>query len=286
MPDGSLVSHISDTARWVAVYRARESQRADALFRDPYADRLAGERGRAIAAGLPRQARSGWPIVMRTRLIDDLVAACVEEGCDRVLNLAAGLDTRPYRMTLPQDLVWVEADLGPLIDEKERLLEGERAQCELRRERVDLADVGARSAFLDRATQGAKRTLVITEGLLTYFDDEVVRGLGESLAERPSIRWWVFEIISPAVIRGLQKGLGAHMRNSPLKFAPPNGIAFFERLGWSARDIRSVLREGVRLRRIPLLMRVLAMLPEANPRDPGDKRWSAVARLERASGQP
>ena len=87
-----LVSNVSDTARWVAVYRAWESARRDALFFDPFADRLAGERGRAIAARAPRQVRTGWPMVVRTRLMDDPVLASVRDGCDRVLDLAAGFD--------------------------------------------------------------------------------------------------------------------------------------------------------------------------------------------------
>jgi O-methyltransferase involved in polyketide biosynthesis len=89
-----LVSNVSDTARWVAVYRAWESARPDALFSDPFADWLAGERGRAIAASAPRQVRTGWPMVVRTKLMDDLVLASVRDGCDRALNLVAGLDTR------------------------------------------------------------------------------------------------------------------------------------------------------------------------------------------------
>lgn len=104
MPAEPLVRNVSDTARWVAVYRAQESARADALFRDPYADRLAGERGRAIAAKVPGPGRSGWPMVVRTRLMDDLVMTSLAEGCDRVINLAAGFDTRPYRMSLPASL--------------------------------------------------------------------------------------------------------------------------------------------------------------------------------------
>jgi O-methyltransferase involved in polyketide biosynthesis len=44
-----LVRDVSDTARWVAYFRARETQRADALFRDPFAERLAGEQGFRIA---------------------------------------------------------------------------------------------------------------------------------------------------------------------------------------------------------------------------------------------
>ena len=91
----SPVSNVSDTARWVAVYRAWESARPDALFKDPYAEILAGERGQAIAAMMPAQARSGWPMVARTKLIDELVQLAVAQRCDCVINLAAGFDTRP-----------------------------------------------------------------------------------------------------------------------------------------------------------------------------------------------
>jgi O-methyltransferase involved in polyketide biosynthesis len=54
-----IVSNVSDTARWVAVYRAWESARPDRLFSDPLAARLAGEQGEAIAAMAPRHMRSG-----------------------------------------------------------------------------------------------------------------------------------------------------------------------------------------------------------------------------------
>src|SRR6185312_5485152 len=102
------IDNISDTARWVAVYRAWETARPDALFRDPFAERLAGERGRAIAAVTPRAAVTGWSAVTRTKLIDDLVLDSIAHGCDRVLNLAAGFDTRPYRLALPRALTWIE----------------------------------------------------------------------------------------------------------------------------------------------------------------------------------
>jgi len=62
-----IVSNVSDTARWVAVYRAWESARPDRLFSDPLAARLAGEQGEAIAAMAPRHMRSGWPMIIRTR---------------------------------------------------------------------------------------------------------------------------------------------------------------------------------------------------------------------------
>ncbi|PRC60941.1 hypothetical protein C6A85_14430, partial [Mycobacterium sp. ITM-2017-0098] len=39
----------------------------------------------------------------RTKTIDDIITKAISDGCDRVLNLAAGLDTRPYRLNLPAE---------------------------------------------------------------------------------------------------------------------------------------------------------------------------------------
>jgi methyltransferase (TIGR00027 family) len=277
-----LISSVSDTARWVAVYRAQESARLDALFKDPFADRLAGERGRAIAAVAPKQMRNGWPIVTRTKLMDDLILASVAEGCDCVLNLAAGLDTRPYRLALPASLHWIEADLPGIVDEKERLLADAKPMCRLSREKVDLADVMARSAFLARVLQNATKALVITEGLLAYLEEEVVRSLGHDLAAQPRIRWWLLDVASPIILQMMQKSMGQHLTNAPFKFAPVNGVAFFEALGWQAREVRSVFREAGRYRRLGFFLRLLARLPGPDPRKPGKARWSAVVRFERA----
>jgi methyltransferase (TIGR00027 family) len=126
-----LILNVSDTARWVAEYRAVESARSDALFRDPHAARLAGERGRAIAR---TASVYGWPVVVRTKNIDDLVLESIDQGCDLVLCLAAGFDTRPYRLALPAKLRWVEADLPAITDEKEALLANEKPNCVLTRE--------------------------------------------------------------------------------------------------------------------------------------------------------
>ncbi|BCP37308.1 hypothetical protein MINTMi198_26780 [Mycobacterium intracellulare M.i.198] len=95
------ITHVSDTARWTALHRATESARPDALFSDPLAGLLAGDHGRAIVDNVPRTTRNGWWLVARTKIIDDAIADAIADGCDRVLNLAAGLDTRPYRLDLP-----------------------------------------------------------------------------------------------------------------------------------------------------------------------------------------
>jgi O-methyltransferase involved in polyketide biosynthesis len=72
---------VSDTARWVAVYRALESERPDALFHDPFAARLAGDLGHRMAAEMPAQLRrNAWPMVVRTRVIGDLIDTSIAEG--------------------------------------------------------------------------------------------------------------------------------------------------------------------------------------------------------------
>jgi methyltransferase (TIGR00027 family) len=280
----SPVSNVSDTARWVAVYRAQESARPDALFRDPYAERLSGERGRAIAALMPRQARSGWPLVMRTKLIDELLEAALAAGCDCVLNLAAGLDTRPYRLALPAQLSWLELDLPALIEEKEQLLSDAQPRCRLRRIKVDLADATARAAALTEAIGAARQVFVITEGLLLYLDDAQVSALAAALLAQRAVRWWVIDVLSPDLLQLLRKSMGRHLENAPMKFGPPNGVAFFEALEWRASVVQSIFRAALRYRRLPFFLRLFALLPDPDPRKLGRARWSAVVQLERASG--
>jgi len=274
-----LVRNVSDTARWVATYRARESQRKDALFRDPLAARLAGERGRAIAK--VASWHSEWVLITRTKLLDDYVNVAIAEGCDCILNLAAGFDTRPYRLALPSDFRWVEADLPELIAEKEALLAGETPRCRLERVGVDLADGAARSTFLERYTAGYEKVTVITEGLVVYLEEAVVKELARDLLVHRAIHDWFLDFNSPRIRDDLLKRMGKTLANAPFKFGPKDGIAFFEKLGWKVRESRSLFHEAARLKRLPLWMRPFALLPQPNLRDLKNERWSGAVRLER-----
>ena len=71
--EGLPLKAISDTAFWAAAYRATENE----LFRDPYAQRLAGRRGDLIAAALPEATKHAWVIVVRTHLIDRYIVDLV-----------------------------------------------------------------------------------------------------------------------------------------------------------------------------------------------------------------
>jgi methyltransferase (TIGR00027 family) len=273
-----LISHVSDTARWVATYRAVESARPDALFDDPLADRLAGERGRAIVAAAPRAIQNGWWLVARTKVIDDVIIDAIADGCDKVLNLAAGLDTRPYRLDLPPDFAWVEADLPDLLAEKEQALADQTPRCRLTRHAVDLADPAAREKFLDEELAGVTKALVLTEGLLMYLEESDVRALSAAFT-RPEIAWWMLDLASPGLKKRMHKQIRGLMQSAPFKFAPANGLAFFEDLGWQAVEVESVFTVAHRVDRLPRWMRFLAWLPQPDPRKPGGKTWSGVVRL-------
>jgi hypothetical protein len=78
---------------------------------------------------------------------------------------------------------------------------------------------------------------------------------------------------------------GRHPARALVKFAPENGVAFFESQGWRARDVKPLMRAAARFRRAPLWMRVLATIfPDPDPRRLGKARWSAVVRFERERG--
>ncbi|MBO0879119.1 MAG: class I SAM-dependent methyltransferase [Mycobacterium sp.] len=261
--------------RWIAAYRATESARSDALFDDPLADRLAGEHGHAIVAAAPPVS---WALVARTKLIDDIVIKAIDEGCDRVLNLAAGLDTRPYRLDLPSDFAWVEADLPTLLAEKEQSLLDRTPRCDLTRWAVDLADPVARDEFLEGALAGAKQALVLTEGLLMYLEPCDIAALSQAF-RRPPIAWWLLEFWGAGLKKWMTKKTDAIMTNAPFKFGPENGVAYFEDLGWSPVETEPILHAAHRFRRLPFPYRFAAYLPQPDPRNPGNKRWSAVTRL-------
>jgi methyltransferase (TIGR00027 family) len=277
-----LIRNISDTARWAAVYRARETERADALFRDPFARRLAGDRGEQIATAMTFTDRHTWSWITRTVLFDQFIREQIAGGVDTVVNLAAGLDARPYRMALPPALRWVEVDLPDLLNYKEEILANEKPVCQLERVRLDLADVGARRELFDRVGRAATNVLIVTEGLLIYLTEGEVAALAEDLAAAPSFRRWVFDLASPGLLRVMQKKLGTQLdrAGAPFKFAPAQGPMFFARHGWQPADVRSMLKTARRLKRLPLLMRLIALLPESKNRPPS-RPWSGVCLMER-----
>ncbi len=245
------IEHVSDTARWVAVYRAMESERPDALFHDPFARRLAGDGAEEMVRAIPRAMDAAWAMIVRTAVMDEVILRLVrDEGVDVVLNLAAGLDTRPYRLDLPGDLMWVEADFAPVLAYKTERLEGEVPRCRLAREPVDLTDAQARRTMLHRAVNAGSRALVVTEGLLVYLTREQAGALATDLHGQSALQWWLTDLASPRLLKMMQRTHGKAMDDDvQFKFAPPEGPDFFAPFGWSLAEFHSAMEEARRLKR-------------------------------------
>jgi methyltransferase (TIGR00027 family) len=281
-----LIRNISDTARWAAVYRARECDRPDALFRDPFARRLAGERGEQIAQKIKFGTIHTWSWATRTYLFDRFISEQIQQGIDMVINLAAGLDARPFRMTLPSSLRWIEVDLPELLTYKEETLGNEKSACALERVRLDLADVKARRDLFEQLGSKANKALIISEGLLMYLSAEEVGSLAEDLATPRSFQRWILDLASPGLLRKLQQNMGGPLNQAgaPLKFAPAEGPEFFTPFGWTPIEVRSLLKTAARLKRLPLWMRLLALLPESTGAQ-GSRPWSGICLLGKSAKQ-
>jgi methyltransferase (TIGR00027 family) len=273
----AAVRNISDTARWAAVFRARETERADALFRDPYAERLAGKMGVDIANTLPEGNSHAWAWVARTYLFDQFITREIEQGTDMVLNLAAGLDARPYRMPLPSSLQWIEVDLPEILAYKEGILANEKPVCALERVRTDLSDTGARRALFANLNRRANRVLILTEGLLIYLSAEEVAALARDLAASSHFERWILDLASPGLLRRMQRTTGKQLSKvgAPFKFAPPEGPAFFTPHGWEPLEVKGLLKTATRFKRPPFFLRLLGRLPEQKG-PAGNRPWSGV----------
>jgi len=275
------VRNISDTARWVAVYRARETGRKDAAFSDPFARALAGERGERIAGSLDDQNME-WAVIARTVAFDRLLTQELDAGVDLVVNLAAGLDARPYGLALPPSLTWIEVDLPEILDYKAAVLADAKPACVLERMAVDLSNPDARRGLFRDLSKRSTNALVLSEGLLIYLMADAVGELAADLAAPASFHRWIIDIVSPGLLRMINERAGPLVREAgaPFLFGPPEGPAFFERYGWQVLRVKSMLKTAATLGRLPIFLRMMAMLPEGSG-PAGSRPWSGVCLLGR-----
>jgi methyltransferase (TIGR00027 family) len=259
-----------------------ESKRPDALFRDPFAERLAGERGFHLANTLVEGNNNEWAWVARTYLFDEFVTQQVAAGAGIVLNLAAGLDARPYRMDLRPELRWIEVDFPEIIAYKEAILVAEKSKCLLERVAVDLADLESRRVLFARLNAESKQIVVITEGLLIYFSPEEVAEFAKDLAIGSNFVSWIIDLASPGQLKLMQRTTGKQLSEAgaDFKFGPADGPDFFAPFGWSTVDVQGLLRTAHRFKRSPA-----GLLPLAAEREraPGNFPWTGVCLLKRSS---
>jgi O-methyltransferase involved in polyketide biosynthesis len=145
-------------------------------------------------------------------------------------------------MKLPPGLRWVEVDLPGVIDYKQEILREQKPVCELQRLRADLSDVSARRELFARLASLGKRALVVTEGLLIYFSAAEVGAFAIDLADAPSFRPWIVDLVSPGLLRiGQKKTMSQLSASGPsFKFGPKEGPDFLIPYGWTPLEVRSL----------------------------------------------
>ena len=234
---------VPDTARLVAGIRAVETERgAAARCHDPFAARLAGESGRALAAGAKEAGFANDLVVGRTAVIDAWIQGQLSTGADVVVNLAAGLDARPWRMDLPPQIRWFDVDVPENVHYKATVLRGEPPRCRYEAIAADLGDPTQREPLLARIAASATRAVVITEGLLNYLTPEQVTGLARSLAAHRAFGAWILDIGSAksiAMMNSIWEAQVADGSPGPYRFGPADITTYFATVGWAPAFVLS-----------------------------------------------
>jgi O-methyltransferase involved in polyketide biosynthesis len=141
--------------------------------------------------------------------------------------------------------------------------------------------VTARRELFARLGSEVKQALVVTEGLLIYLPAEQVIELTRDLAATKSFRYWLLDIVSPKLLRMMQNKFGRDIHaGAPMIFGPREGAEFFEPHGWRVVEASSLLKYAAGLGRLPLPLRLAAMVPQRNP-NRSSFLWNGVILLER-----
>ena len=138
---------------------------------------------------------ASFVLTVAAATIDDVLQRAVgNHHIHTVAELGAGLDTRPYRLELPSDLRWIEADLEPVLGYKVLRLAHAAPHCQVRRINVDMSDAGRRNGVLSEIARDVTRGLVLTEGLVMLGRKAI-----DDLIERmpPMFTFWIADTILP-----------------------------------------------------------------------------------------
>lgn len=242
------LNHVSDTALMVAAARAAETRRPNPLCTDPFAERLAGERGNAILKGTSGWYWMSFGMGLRTKFIDAFIAdEIARHGINCVLCFGAGLDTRPWRLDLPSGFRWIEVDFPAILDYKYGTLKDETPHCRLERFSVDLTDDTARRGLWERVAR--TRTLLLTEGLLMYLPGDTVRAITREARDTAAIEAWISDFHSPALLKAAH-GAGAARINSlraPTSLNAGELRQTMQDNGWRLDCDRRFIRDGGQL---------------------------------------
>jgi methyltransferase (TIGR00027 family) len=175
-----ITTSVGSTALLVAAARALEAQKPDPLAVDPYAEvfcRAAGGHWAAVvegnAPGSKLVGEFGTHFVnfqgARTRYFDNYFMAAADAGVRQIVLLAAGLDSRGYRLPWPGGTVVYELDQPRVLEFKRTALteHGDQPTAQRREVAVDLRDDWP-NALTASGFDPAQPAAFLAEGLMVY----------------------------------------------------------------------------------------------------------------------
>lgn len=176
-----ITTSVGSTALFVATARALEAQKPDPLAVDPYAELFCRAVGGPAADVLDGKAPDhqlktadfGEHFVnfqgARTRYFDEYFRRAADAGVRQVVILAAGLDSRAYRLDWPAGTTIFELDRPQVLDFKREVLTGHGARPRAERHEIaiDLREDWPQ-ALRDSGFDPARPSAWIAEGLLIY----------------------------------------------------------------------------------------------------------------------
>ena len=193
----SSINTLGSTARWTAAARAVESARADYLFNDPWAAGLAGADGLAWVSNRPPD--SLVPMILRIRFFDDFLQRITQESAlSQVVLMAAGLDTRAYRLAWPAGTVIFELDQPAVLHDKEQILRyaGALTGCARHPIEVDLTGLW-KEPLINAGFNPAEPSVWLMEGFLFYIPTESISKLLDEVNNLSAAGSWLgFDIIN------------------------------------------------------------------------------------------
>jgi methyltransferase (TIGR00027 family) len=250
---------VAATSRWTAAARARESARADALFSDPLADLLAGPEGWASLEAEPLEAQGNPYLAIRTRYFDDWLNERIAAGLRQVVLVAAGMDTRAFRLGWPAELTCWELDRPALLELKAALLAdagAPAATCTRRTLGVDLATDSWPAQLRAAGFRATEPSVWLAEGVLEYFNGlAAVERLLRCMAELAAPGSWLgTDILSEDFLRS--PWMASYLERlrqigAPWQFGTNQPEALLERCGWQAESVRQPGEPGASYDRWP-----------------------------------
>lgn len=236
---------LAHTARAMAAVRARESARPDALFHDPFAVTLAGREALDALDGAAPQMRANPFAVIRTRVFDEWLAQVVADAAIRqVVLLAAGMDSRAFRLRWPAGLTLWELDQPALLDLKERLLTAAHAvpRCERRTVGVALERDEWPAQLRAAGFEAARPSAWLAEGFFEYPDGATVDHLLRTMAALAAPGSLLgADFASQRLLRA--RWMAPYLRTfeqqgTPWRFGTDQPEALLTRCGWRPLQVR------------------------------------------------